>query len=62
MLARDTVSPMGPSLSICRRLSARTLLGLLAGSLTLAAAARAEAAALSKVHLTPSFETAGVIV
>jgi MYXO-CTERM domain-containing protein len=40
----------------------RTLLGLLAGSVALGAAARAEAADLGPVSITPSFETAGVIV
>ena len=40
----------------------RTVLGLLAAGLVLGAAARAEAAALGPITLTPSFETAGVSV
>ncbi len=44
------------------RSTPRAALGLLAAGLTLATAARAEAAALGPVTLTPSFETAGVIV
>jgi MYXO-CTERM domain-containing protein len=40
----------------------RALLGFLAAGLSLGTAARAEAATLGAVTLTPSFETAGVIV
>jgi hypothetical protein len=44
------------------RATPRTLLGVVAAALALGTAARAEAAALGPVSLTPSFETAGVIV
>lgn len=44
------------------RSSRRALLGFLAAGLSLGTAARAEAATLGTVTLTPSFETAGVIV
>ena len=40
----------------------RSLLGFLAAGLALGTASRAEAATLGAVSLTPSFETAGVIV
>jgi MYXO-CTERM domain-containing protein len=53
---------MGLPLSLRLHTAPRPLLGLLVAGLVLGTAARAEAAALGTVTLTPSFETAGVIV
>ena len=49
-------------MSLHLRITRRAVVGLLVAGVALGSAARAEAAGLGPVDLTPSFETAGVIV